>query len=93
MFNSFDEIEGMINILQDSIKKDYIPAKKFADFIYGAHLRYNVMLSKGEDDALSAEWEWWHSQMKKYADIDLDDIFSRLSINNIKLKRFLKDCK
>lgn len=93
LFNSFDEIEGMINILPDSIKKDYIPAKKFADFIYGAHLRYNVMLSKGEDDALSAEWEWWHSQMKKYADIDLDDIFSRLSINNIKLKRFLKDCK
>ena len=31
--------------------------------------------------------------MKKYADIDLDDIFSRLSINNIKLGRFLKDCK
>ncbi len=93
MFESFDDIEGRINILPDSIKNDYILAKEFADFIYGTHLRYNVLLSKGEDDIVNAEWELWHSQMKKYAEINLYDIFSRLNINNIKLEKFLKACK
>ena len=49
MFESFDDIEGMINILPDNIRKDYILAKEFADFIYRAHLRYNLILSKGQD--------------------------------------------
>ena len=55
MFENFDDIEGMMNILPDNIKKDYILAKEFADFIYGAHLRYNVLLSKGEDYNVNAE--------------------------------------
>jgi hypothetical protein len=93
MFKSFDDIEEMMNILSDSIKKDFILAKEFANFIYGAHLRYNVLLSKGEDDNVNAEWELWYSQMKKYAEINLFDIFNRLNINNVKLKKFLFDCK
>jgi len=82
-----------MNILPDNIKKDYILAKEFADFIYGAHLRYNVLLSKGEDYNVNAEWELWYSQMKKYAEINLEDIFNRLNIKNVKLKNFLFDCK
>jgi hypothetical protein len=93
MFENFDDIEGMMNILPDNIKKDYILAKEFADFIYGAHLRYNVLLSKGEDYNVNAEWELWYSQMKKYAEINLEDIFNRLNIKNVKLKNFLFDCK
>ena len=31
--------------------------------------------------------------MKKYAEINLFDIFNRLNINNVKLKKFLFDCK
>ena len=53
----------------------------------------NVLLSKGEDDNVNAEWELWYSQMKKYAEINLFDIFNRLNINNVKLKKFLFDCK
>lgn len=93
MLESFDDIEGMINLLPDNIKKDYVMAKEFADFIYGAHLRYNVLLSKGEDDNVKAEWELWHSQMKGFAGINLADIFSSLNVKNVKLKKFLFDCK
>lgn len=93
IFESFDDIEGMMNVLPENMRKDYILAKEFADFIYGAHLRYNVLLSKGEDDNVNAEWELWHFQMKSYAGIILYNIFSSLNINNIKLKKFLFDCK
>jgi hypothetical protein len=55
----------MMNILPENIRKDFILAKEFADFIYGAHLRYNVLLSREEDDIVNAEWELWYSQMKK----------------------------
>lgn len=93
MFESFNDIEGMVSLLPDNIRTDYILAKEFADFIYGAHLRYNVLLSKGEDDNVNAEWELWHSQMKSFAGINLYDIFSSLNVNNFKLKKFLFDCK
>ena len=93
MFESFDDIEGMINMLPENMRKDYILAKEFADFIYGAHLRYNILLSKGEDDNVNAEWKLWHFQMKRFAGINLYNIFSSLSVNNIRLKRFLFDCK
>ncbi len=91
MFESFDDIEGMINLFPENIKSDYLMAKEFADFILGAHLRYNVILSKGEDDDILSEWKLWQSEMKSYAGINLYNIFNRLNVTNIKLKRFLID--
>ena len=93
IFESFSDVEGMINLLPDSIEKDYFMAKEFADFIYGAHLRYNVLLSKGEDDNVNTEWELWHSQMKSFSGINLAGIFSTLNVVNIKLRKFLVECK
>jgi hypothetical protein len=91
-FESFDDIEGMMNILPENMRNYYILAKEFADFIYGAHLRYNVLLSNGEDDNVNTEWELWHFQMKRFAGINFYNIFSSFSVNN-KLKKFLFDCK
>lgn len=93
MFESFDDIEGMINLFPENMKSDYLMAKEFADFILGAHLRYNVILSKGADDDILSEWKIWHSEMKSYARINLYNIFNRLNVTNIKLKKFLIDYK
>jgi len=93
MFESFDDLEGMINLFPDDIKSDYLMAKEFGDFIYGAHLRYNVILSKGEDENINNEWELWHSEMENYAVIKLYDIFNRLNVTNGRLIKFLVDCK
>jgi hypothetical protein len=93
-FNNFDDVEGMLNILPAQMKSDYIMAKEFADFIYGAFIRYNVILSKGKDDDVNAEWELWNSERLRYASINLNNIiYSRLKINNIRLIKFLFDCK
>lgn len=94
LFNNFDDIEGMLNVLPDQMKSDYIMAKEFADFIYGAFIRYNVILSKGKDDEVNAEWELWNSERERYASINLNNIlYARLKINNNRLIKFLVDCK
>lgn len=90
----FDEIaDTMLPIFPEKIQSDYIMAKEFSDFIYGAHIRYNVVLSKGEDEELQSEWAWFNSQMTTFASLDLNRIFVRLKITNFKLIRFLRSCK
>jgi hypothetical protein len=94
LFNNFDDIEGMLNVLPDQMKSDYIMAKEFADFIYGAFIRYNVILSKGKDDEVNAEWELWNSEVQKHTKLDLQHLlYARLKINNNRLIKFLVDCK
>lgn len=91
---NFDEISGtMLHIFPDEIKSDYIMAKEFSDFIYGAHIRYNMILSKGEHGEVQSEWAWFNSQMTTFASLELDRIFARLKITNFKLIRFLRSCK
>lgn len=94
LFNNFDDLEGMLNVLPDQMKSDYIMAKEFADFIYGVFIRYNMILSKGKDDEVKAEWELWNLGRERYANINLHNIlYVRLKINNNRLMKFLADCK
>lgn len=90
----FDDIAGaMLMVLPEQIKSDYIMAKAFSDFINGAHIRYNVLLSKGNHDGIQEEWAKFNSKMAEFASVDLDKIFSRLKIANYNLIRFLRNCK
>lgn len=91
---SFDEIgDTMLPIFPDGIKGDYIMAKEFADFIYGAHIRYNILLSKGQHDKVMSTWAWFNSQRITFAGLNLDRIFARLKVTNIRLLRFLRSCR
>ena len=91
---SFDDVEGMLNLFPENLKADYILAKEFADFIYGAQLRYNVILSKGKSDDVNARWELWKSDIEKHVGIDLHKmVFARLKIKNGGLIKFLFDCQ
>ena len=90
----FDDIaETMLPILPEQIRGDYIMAKEFSDFINGAHIRYNILLSKGEHDDIQGEWARFNSQMAELASLNLDRIFARLKIANYNLIRFLRCCK
>jgi hypothetical protein len=90
----FDDIAGTIlPILPEQIKSDYMMAKAFSDFINGAHIRYNILLSKGNHDGIQEEWAKFNSKMAEFASMDLDKIFARLKIANYNLIRFLRSCK
>ncbi|NLK69972.1 MAG: hypothetical protein GX286_00835 [Clostridiales bacterium] len=93
-FESFDDIEGMVNLFPHNLKEDYIMAKEFSDFVFGIHLRYNMLLSQGKNDDVITEWKLWSLDMGKCVNIDMQKIlFDRLRIKNGKLIKFLFDCK
>lgn len=88
----FDHIEGIMDRLPVHLKVHYLLAKQFADFIYGTHLRYNVILSKGESDDVLEKWDSWHVGIMDHARIDLNLIFPLLG-RNMKLRNFLCECQ
>lgn len=88
----FDHIAGIQDRLSPGLKNQYLLAKQFADFIYGTHLRYNVILSKGESSDILKKWDNWHVGIMEHASIDLNLIFLLLG-RNMKLNRFLFDCQ
>ena len=87
---TFDQFETMFEIFPEQIQSDFLMAKQFADFIFGAHIRYNVILSNGEDEEVNQKWEEWYVGMKQHASLDLQQIVvERLNIRNGKLLPFL----
>lgn len=85
--NSFNEVP--VNILPVAIKRDYLLAQDFSDFIIGAHIRYNVIFSEYKDEEMRQEWENWRNAFiaRKF---DLDAILSRISCNT-PTQRFCQD--
>lgn len=90
---NFDNLEEMINTFPKNITSDYLQAKNFADFIIGAHIRFNVLLSKSQDDKIKSLWEEWFAGVDNHKDLDLTALFNNLHIRNNMLKRFLYECK
>ena len=87
---TFDQIETMFDFFPEHIQSDFLMAKQFADYIFGAHLRYNVILSNGENEEVNEKWEEWYVDMKQHASLDLQQIVvERLNIRNGKLLPFL----
>lgn len=82
---------GIISIFPQDIQEDYRLAKAFSDFIYGARIRYNVVLSQGQNTDANSEWRIYKTNMVQYADLDINAIFARLNIFNPNLRSFLLD--
>lgn len=74
-FNDFFEIDP--EILPQQIKKDYLLARNFADFIEGAHLRYNVIYSGSEDPDMKKGFEDWRTSFD-FDKFDGDTVFNRI---------------
>ena len=85
--SSFDDIPE--DLLPNDLRRDYLLAKEFARFIYGAHIRYNVIYSNGMDDAVTAMFHQWR-QMFLQKPFDLDAILNRVPCNSA-LEGFCRD--
>lgn len=75
---SFDEMP--ISILPQNIKRYYLLAKGFADFILGAHLRYNVIYSNYEDTDMVNDFECWKENFD-FNNFNLNAIFESITCN------------
>lgn len=89
---SFEDIEEtLFPVMPNEMRTDYRLAKAFSDFIYGARIRYNVILSQGLNEAANQAWSGYEPNMGTHAKLDLDSIFARLKVRNPSLYHFLKD--
>ena len=87
------EALGQVFDLPDSIHAVYDMAMRFSDFIYGATLRYNVILSGGENKRALEDWESWCQSTfvtRSFADYDPNEAIDYLKVNNYRLRRFLR---
>jgi DNA-binding Lrp family transcriptional regulator len=96
----FDELEkikdfdaiGTAFSLPDQIKENYMMAKRFSQFISGANIRYNVILSKGENEKAIQKWsEWMESSFVKneFSSFPFREMNHDLGIHNLGLNKFL----
>jgi len=76
--NSFDEIPT--DVLPQSMRRDYLLAKDFARFIYGAHVRYNFIYSGNSDEFMLAEFNAWREAFLQES-FDLTPILERVACN------------
>ena len=79
LFPSFNEIDD--TILPDGLKKNYRLAKRFSEFIYGAHLYYNVIFfddSNGADTTICEEYREWR------AGFDFNGFDLQATLSNVK---------
>ncbi len=84
---SFDEMP--ISILPQNIKRYYLLAKDFADFIIGAHIRYNVIYSNYEDTDMLGDFVFWKENFD-FSSFDLNAIFESISCN-YSTRKFCED--
>lgn len=86
----FDELEKLP--MTKDMKNDYSLAKELAEFIYGAHIRYNVIYSQQlEKDQVKA-WNNWIDNFDVQA-LRFEEIMSRINCKGTTkefLKKFLK---
>ena len=76
--NSFDEIPA--DILPREMRRDYLLAKEFSDFIFGAHIRYNIIFSNYQDEEMIDEFDSWRTMFVNNK-FDLTAVLDRISCN------------
>ncbi|MCC8136680.1 MAG: DUF6361 family protein [Clostridiales bacterium] len=66
-------------------------ASDFNNLVYMARVRYNVILSDGENEEAIREWKYLSADSGKYASVDLKAVFEELQIKNTKTYAFLAE--
>ena len=61
-YDDISLIKRMVN-LPDDIRSDYEMAVRFSEFIYGANIRYNIILSNGENEDANEAWNEWYERV------------------------------
>ena len=95
VLDEYDSFESLRYALSDKVDSETADMMKLAcDFnnlIYMARVRYNLMLSEGENQDALSEWDRLRNDIKYKAQVNLDEVFFKLKLINIRTKKFLCD--
>lgn len=93
--NGIEELEhGFIEQFPESVQEDYTVARAFSDFVYVMRVLFNIIVSDGQNTEANDEWKLIEPNLEEYANINIDDIFERLSLaGHAALRHFLKQAQ
>ena len=66
------------DLLPDGLRRNYFLAKEFSRFIYGAHIRYNVIYSDYSDQSVIQKFNEWRESFLSEP-FDLEPVLDRVS--------------
>lgn len=89
----FKDLRIIMEQFPEEIQKNYWIALHFSDFLCVLRTIYNIVLSDEKNEEANETLDILFEDFQFYADIDVDDIFVRLGINNISLYRFVSRAK
>lgn len=71
------------------MREDYDLALAFSDFLFALRTIYNLIVSNGENAAANEAWAVLEPCLHELSEVDLEEIFTRLHITDLRLRRFL----
>ena len=77
-----DFLSVPVHLLPDGLRKDYFLAKAFSRFIYGAHIRYNVIYSDYSDQSVIQKYNEWRESFLSEP-FDLEPVLDRVSCGTL----------
>ena len=91
--NKYDGFASLAAELSEMVDEKLVYMMKlacgFSELVYMARVRYNVILSEGENELAVDEWERVQSNIKQRANVDLNAVFSELKLLNPRTAGFL----
>ncbi|NLF44833.1 MAG: hypothetical protein GX581_02050 [Syntrophomonadaceae bacterium] len=77
--------------LPPELKTGYEMALRFSRFVYGATIRYNIILSNGDNPDADKEWTAWYQSVKEgfIKNYDVSEPFKYLSLSGGNVARLL----
>lgn len=91
--SKYDRFEMLYADLKEDVPAETARIMKLAcDFnrlVYAARVRYNMILSRGQNKAAVSEWDEVQSNIARYAGVNLEDVLSFLGRPDFRLRRFL----
>lgn len=93
-FMDFESLSNYVyEDVSESMKELIRLANAFNGLVYLARIRYNLILSDGNNKDAVDEWEFYSGDISKMADVDLARIYELLRIRNVPTKKFLNELK
>lgn len=89
----YDSFEAIYEDLKFDVSSELAESMKLAcDFnrlVYVARVRYNYILSDGQNEDAVTEWKHIEGNISHMVSVDIDAVLQSLNITNFRLRRFL----
>lgn len=93
----YDSFEALYADLHDALPNELRMimelACAFNRLVYAARVRYNYVLSSGQNEEAALEWTYVEGNIPYMTAVDIDVLMQTLDIENFRLRRFLTNFK